>query len=201
MSEIRCKKCGDWLLLKEEKDVSMCMNCQTEPQPAPEGPLHIKEVLTRAVIVDIDGTIADGTHREHHLQNDPPDWDRYLSLMHLDTEHKDILDLVDLLYRTGHTILLCTSRGMEYEVETKNWLEDYKVPYHKLYMRTKGDRRQDTVIKAEIYREMLEYGYKIWFVLEDRERVVEMWRNLGVTCLQVRKEENFVEGEHTIKVK
>ena len=33
--------------------------------------------------------------------------------------------------------------------------------------------------------ELTDGNYNVKFVLDDRNRVVEMWRSLGLTCLQV----------------
>jgi len=47
------------------------------------------------------------------------------------------------------------------------------------------DYRDDRIIKEEIYREKIAPVYNALFVLDDRDRVVAMWRDLGLTCLQV----------------
>jgi hypothetical protein len=57
-------------------------------------------------------------------------------------------------------------------------------------MRAEGDTRKDSIIKEEIYRAEIENKYNVLFVLDDRNQVVELWRRLGLTCLQVA-EGNF----------
>ena len=52
-------------------------------------------------------------------------------------------------------------------------------------MRKTGDNRKDSIIKEEIYRNLIEPNYNIEFVLDDRNQVVDMWRRIGLTCLQV----------------
>jgi hypothetical protein len=51
-------------------------------------------------------------------------------------------------------------------------------------MRKKGDRREDYLVKEEIYKNHIDQIYNVMFVLEDRKQVVDMWRRLGLTCLQ-----------------
>ena len=63
---------------------------------------------------------------------------------------------------------------------TKNYIE-----YDLLAMRKAGDTRKDSIIKKEMFEEYVEDKYKILFVLDDRNQVVEFWRSLGLTCLQV----------------
>jgi hypothetical protein len=54
-----------------------------------------------------------------------------------------------------------------------------------IYMRPSGDRRPDFVVKKEIYARDIEPRHNVWFVLDDRSSVVKMWREIGLTCLQV----------------
>ncbi len=60
---------------------------------------------------------------------------------------------------------------------------------YKLYMRAEGDKRNDTIVKYEILQELVK-GYYIQYVLDDRSRVCQMWRESGLRCLQVA-EGNF----------
>lgn len=52
-------------------------------------------------------------------------------------------------------------------------------------MRTAGDYRDDSIVKLELYHEMCDDGYDPYMVFDDRDRVVSMWRELGVRCMQV----------------
>jgi hypothetical protein len=52
-------------------------------------------------------------------------------------------------------------------------------------MRSAGDMRKDSIVKEEIYRQEILGRYNVWFVLDDRNQVVDMWRLLGLRCLQV----------------
>ena len=42
-------------------------------------------------------------------------------------------------------------------------------------------------IKREIFENYIRDYYNIQFVLDDRNQVVEMWRSLGLKCLQVQE--------------
>jgi hypothetical protein len=52
-------------------------------------------------------------------------------------------------------------------------------------MRKYGDFRQDSIVKQEIYEQLIAPDYDILCVLDDRQQVVDMWREIGLTCLQV----------------
>ena len=52
-------------------------------------------------------------------------------------------------------------------------------------MRKDNDFRPDEEIKKEIYFNKIINNYNILFILDDRTKVVKMWRELKLTCLQV----------------
>ena len=59
-----------------------------------------------------------------------------------------------------------------------------RVPYDDIIMRPISDQSPDHICKYRLFHKNFEYS-DIWFVLEDRKSVVDMWRGEGVTCLQV----------------
>jgi hypothetical protein len=90
--------------------------------------------------------------------------------------------LCNLLYAAGLRIVLCSGRNEKNRPETIDWLAQQRVQYHELLLRKDGDYRPDSVVKREILETMDKS--KILFVVEDRSRVVEMWRSEGLVCLQ-----------------
>lgn len=52
-------------------------------------------------------------------------------------------------------------------------------------MRPAGDQRDDRIVKEEIYRREIEGKYNVRFILDDRDKVVRRWRELGLPCFQV----------------
>ena len=90
--------------------------------------------------------------------------------------------LCNILYAAGLRIILCSGRNEANRPETVEWLAKQGVQYHELLLRRDEDYRSDAVVKREILLG-LDKG-KILFVVEDRSRVVEMWRSEGLTCLQ-----------------
>lgn len=134
------------------------------------------------VIFDIDGTLADISHRRHHVEKKPKDWDAFLRGMSQDKAIHAIVRLCNILYASGIKILLCSGRSEEHRSETIQWLAENGVNYHELILRRDGDRRSDVVVKREMLTGL--DRSKILFVVEDRSGVVEMWRSEGLVCLQ-----------------
>jgi hypothetical protein len=52
-------------------------------------------------------------------------------------------------------------------------------------MRTEGDHRSDDIVKKEIYEKRIAPQYDVVIVFDDRDKVVKMWRDLGLLCGQV----------------
>lgn len=131
--------------------------------------------MQKAVIVDIDGTVATRTNR------DPYDYSKVLD----DAPKPDVIEVVNSLWKAGHKIIFVTARDDSCYEDTFEWLRLHCPPFMKLYMRKTGDTRNDGVIKREIYDELIKPNFDVVCVLDDRQRVVDMWRSIGLTCLQV----------------
>ena len=137
--------------------------------------------LPRAVICDIDGTLAD-----YKGIRSPYDWGK----VRLDKPNNTVIDALLGFLNHGYFIIILSGRdGCCYE-DTKLWLSYYGVPYTHLYMRGAGDNRRDDVVKFEIFNNKIKEKYYVSLVLDDRGQVVKMWRKIGLTVWQVA-EGNF----------
>jgi hypothetical protein len=52
-------------------------------------------------------------------------------------------------------------------------------------MREEGSNERDSIVKHRMFEGNIRGKYFIEYILDDRNQVVEMWRNMGLTCLQV----------------
>jgi phosphoglycolate phosphatase-like HAD superfamily hydrolase len=134
------------------------------------------------VIFDIDGTLADISERVHHVRKKPKNWNDFTAGMAQDKAVHSMVRLCNILYAAGLRIILCSGRNEANRPETAEWLARQGVQYHELLLRGDEDYRSDAVVKREILQGLDKD--KILFVVEDRSRVVEMWRSEGLTCLQ-----------------
>ena len=128
-----------------------------------------------AIIVDIDGTVADNGTRG------PFEWGSVIK----DKPRLSVVDAVRAMDSDGYQILYVTSRDKECECDTWVWLCNHIGEPSELFMRTKGDRRQDSVVKEEIFWKHIAEEYDVKFVLEDRSQMVDHWRSMGLECWQV----------------
>lgn len=133
--------------------------------------------LPQAIICDIDGTLTTKTENGRGWF----DWDR----VDEDKSNENIVDILATYGLLGIKIIIVSGRdGVCYDL-TKKWLQNKGIMHDYLFMREAGDMRKDAIIKREIFDNNIRDNFNILFVLDDRNQVVDMWRDLGLTCLQV----------------
>ncbi|WP_141703826.1 phosphatase domain-containing protein [Planobispora rosea] len=97
-----------------------------------------------------------------------------------------VVAIVRALILAGHPIAYVSGRPERTRRATERWLRAHPGHFDAaegLWLRPDGDRRPDTVFKAEVYREHFAHR-EVAAVIEDRARVVAMWRSLGLTVVQ-----------------
>jgi predicted kinase len=162
----RARTVGPKVITKMYNDFLAPPVSVTEPDPS----------LPSAIIVDIDGTLA-------HMDGgrSPYDWAR----VEQDRVDLEIRRLVQMESAAGTTIIVVSGRDGVCEKDTCAWLTYKGVPHDEFYIRHAGDTRNDAIVKREIYDTHIAGRFNIRYVLDDRNRVVQMWRSLGLRCLQV----------------
>lgn len=156
-----------------------------------------------AIIVDIDGTISNYGHRKHYLESmqqdrhddKRPEYDVFNRAAVHDEPIREIISIVHWAQHVDTKIILMTGRSDKYRDITTEWLTLHQVRYDHLFMRKQGDYSSDAAAKRELYMSHIAGKYNVLFVLEDRDKVVDMWRALGLRCLQVAKEEYSSEAQ------
>ena len=161
--------------------------------------------MKKAIIVDLDGTLSNCDHRRHFVARPriipptgtpkfKPDWDAFYAGLSADKLNEWCYKILKIFYSATasdydelYSILLVTGRPAEHMQATLDWLQQHHVPFNKLFMRPSGNTEKDCIVKQRIYQEEINGFYEVLFVIEDRQQVVDMWRSLGLTCLQCAK--------------
>ncbi len=147
-----------------------------------------------AIIIDLDGTLYDAKWRqEKFLLSGKKDFNAFHAHAKFDAPNLWCLLLVQKFQHTGYTILFVSGRDDTYREETETWLTNHLGKWgndYKLIMRPAGDYTEDAVLKKDFYYEFIEPFFSVLFCVDDRKRVVDMWRSIGLTCLQCQ-EGNF----------
>ncbi len=142
------------------------------------------DYLPNCVLFDLDGTLANCDHRRVHITKKPKDWQAFNACMANDTVHANIFQLMNILKGSGWKVVICTGREAAYRDVTIAWLRKWNIWFDAIYMRAEKDYRADDIIKSELLDRILADGFSPWLVVDDRDRVVAMWRSRGLTCLQ-----------------
>ncbi|WP_371793116.1 AAA family ATPase [Streptomyces sp. NBC_01471] len=137
-------------------------------EPKPDSP--------KAVLVDIDGTVA--------LMDGRSPFDE--TRVHQDLPNAPVISVVRALHAAGQAIVFLSGRSDSCWAVTKAWLnENVGVPYDGPFMRRIGDCRKDSIVKVELFDAHVRDTYNVTCVLDDRTQVVQAWRAIGLTVLQV----------------
>ena len=138
------------------------------------------------ICFDIDGTLADVSHRVHFWRESPKNWDMFKSEMRNDSPIVQICTIARSMHLHGHDVILCSGRSEDTRGWTEDWLHNNRIKFAKLYMRAEKDFRGDDVVKLELLNQIvLDWGQKPDIVFDDRPRVVKMWRENGVFVADV----------------
>jgi phosphoglycolate phosphatase-like HAD superfamily hydrolase len=147
--------------------------------------------MRKYVVFDIDGTLADISHRRHYVASKPKNWPAFNAAMAVDTPKPDVITMLMTMYNSGYTIVIASGRDEQYRDVTVQWLKKYIPSYMigNVYMRKNKDCRPDNIVKSEFLDHMIQMygeGHVLpTFVFDDRDSVVAMWRSRGITCFQV----------------
>lgn len=143
-------------------------------------------IKRRCYIFDIDGTLADGGHRLHHILKTPKDWRAFFAACPSDEPIKHMIEVAQRLGAGDDiAIVYVSGRSDEVREQTEVWLRDHGLPRGPLYMRKAGDYTDDNLLKIEILKQVRADGYDPIMAFDDRARVVQAWRDAGIPCAQV----------------
>ena len=134
------------------------------------------ESLPKAIMCDLDGTLC-------LMQNRDP---YNAATCDQDLPNTPVMRLLKLYAQQGYAIILVSAREDKFRPQTLTWLERFEVGFQLLLMRSSSDTRKDAIVKKEIFDTKIKGKYFVEFVLDDRNQVVDMWRDeLRLPCFQV----------------
>ena len=166
-------------------------------------------------IFDLDGTLADIEHRRRYVRwphedcsdcggknsrncvmcadldgDFKPDWPGFFKACVEDVPMKNVIRLMHSLIDDGNDVWIWSGRSDEVKTETEEWLHSWTFFYSQipavLKMRQQGDHQPDDKLKYGWYMTMNQHDKdRLVMTFDDRDRMVEMWRKRGLTCLQV----------------
>ena len=166
------------------------------------------------IVFDLDGTLADVEQRIHFIDRHPKDWDGFYNACDKDAPIYQALWTLHALSHApgkGHAIEIWSGRGEGKDgivrLKTLAWLRGEtgllmpcvryqdaapSAYFHKplrlgvaLRMRRHGDHTLDFKLKLQWLNQARIEHREPDLVFEDRQRVVDMWRDEGIRCFHV----------------
>lgn len=170
------------------------------------------------VVFDLDGTLALHHHRRHFIEGENKDWRSYFDTCDEDKPNMPIVNILHELCRPRnrrHHVEIWTGRSegkdMVWREKTVQWLltqadifapgwpnlfeeedlgNERLLDVMDLKMRPYKDYRSDVDLKRQWLCDQAETNYYPALVFEDRQKVVDMYRSYGITCVQVAPNSN-----------
>lgn len=133
------------------------------------------ETQKRIAIFDIDGTLADHSHRIHHVSGKKKNFPAYHDLCPLDPPNKEVVDSAKRLAKAGTRIVLMTGRPESHRGVTEKWLEKHGIKYEALHMRPTSDLMKSREMKLDWVNKHYGGIKNVMAVWEDKKDVVDMW--------------------------
>lgn len=147
-------------------------------------------MINRICIFDLDGTLSLCEHRLKYIKGEKKDWNTFFKECINDEVNEPVAELLRILWY-DYLIVIISGRSEDVKSETETWLKKYDIPYVKLFMRPHNNFTSDDILKQELMKKaQKELNFDkddVLCIFDDRSKVVEMWRDLGYTCFQVRK--------------
>ena len=144
------------------------------------------------VIFDLDGTLAliDARRAKSTNVNGKMDWDTFFDPdnIQLDLPNQPVIEMAKMLKKQGHSIIIFSGRSKATKIATMEWLDQFGVQFDVLKMRPTGNGFQfmpDDQLKQKWLDDLFPDKDNILCVFDDRDKVVKMWRDNGLTCMQV----------------
>ena len=146
--------------------------------------------MKKIVIFDLDGTLAIiDKRRDLATASGKFDWDVFhdASNISLDEPNTPVIKMAQLFAEDGFLIVIFSGRTDKTEHTTRAWLTRNKVPFHTLVMRPHKTMNfiPDEILKKHMLDNAPFHIDDVFLVVDDRQKVVDMWRGLGLTVFQV----------------
>ena len=146
----------------------------------------------KTVIFDLDGTLAlIDTRRALSLKmNGKMDWDKFFdpNNIQLDDPNTPVIKMAQMLKSQGFDIVIFSVRSDVTKQATLDWLDKNDVPFDFIQMRDNANHfLKDSKLKKIWLDRFFPDKDDIFAVFDDRNQVVDMWRDNGLTTFQVAK--------------
>ena len=143
----------------------------------------------KIVIFDLDGTIADISVRRNLATKDDGrmNWTIFQDPKNIDLDvpNQKVVDMLDMIDNTDkYQIWILSGRSDVTKDVTIDWLSNHGIHYDHLIMRDQDNLYMPDNDLKQMWLDDIGVD-NVAMVFDDRNQVVDMWRQNGLTCFQV----------------
>lgn len=143
-------------------------------------------MLQPAVIIDIDGTLANSpAPSEEHMNDGVMDWNAWIRSTQFSPVNEWCRELVMAMALNGVKIIFLTARSESEESRkiTEDWISRHVPVLHELHMRPEDDFRHDQESKRDVFLNKIAPFYNVLFAVDDKRVNCDLFRDLGIAAL------------------
>ncbi|TAK59507.1 hypothetical protein [Methylobacter sp.] len=139
------------------------------------------------IVVDLDGTLSDCSARRYLVEGQHRDYEAFHERCDQDPVNEPVATTIAAMIMARFRIVLVSARPSSTNEKTLAWLQKNEIAFHELFLLRGDGSEPDQDLKKQWLEDWEEANGKgrILFVLDDRQKVVDTWRALGLTCFQV----------------
>jgi len=145
--------------------------------------------MNKTVIFDLDGTLAliDERRALAAKSDGKINWKTFFDPknIQLDKPNVPVIEMAQMLKDQGYSVVIFSGRDSISRKETIEWLDKHLVPFDVLKMRPEGSFTPDDKLKQDWLDQLFPDKNDILCIFDDRDKVVKMWRENGISCFQV----------------
>ena len=136
-------------------------------------------------IFDLDWTLANLDHRLHYVKWEwKKDWESFFNEVDKDTVIENVSKIWQSLSSPTICKVIVSGRSNQCAFKTEEWLHKNGFRYDFILMRDSRDKRDDVEVKRDLYNMCLKKN-NIYWVFDDRRRVIDMWQEEWVFTFDV----------------
>jgi len=142
----------------------------------------------KAIIVDLDGTLTNLNGRspfKYHLSK-------------YDLPQTKVIEYVRNYFINGIKVIILSGRGLSSEKITKSWLEEYDVPYTKLYLKPDKDFRPSSYYKKKILDDKILPYFNVIEILDDYKKNMIMFDDYGFNLTYIDEKTGTIHKNYKV---
>ena len=149
--------------------------------------------MRKTVIFDLDGTLAliDTRRKVSTKPNGKIDWGVFHDPVNisLDKPNWPVIQIFQSMKTSGFNVVILSGRSDATKDVTIDWLNKHEIFYDKLVMRNSTNKdtkyMPDDKLKLGWFNKYFPNKSDVLCVFDDRNKVVQMWRDNDIPCMQV----------------